>query len=66
MSLNVQTILVPVRSDLQVTDGSSGVNMSIILKQFGIVGAPSWLDLAASKQSLGLILIFVNPLFEVC
>eukprot|EP00435_Cladocopium_sp_Y103_P052304 s292_g16.t1 len=38
-------------SDLQVTDGSSAVNMSIALKQFAFMGVSSWQDLSNAFQS---------------
>ena len=40
----------PLRSDMQVTDGTSAGNIAIALKQFGLLGVPTWLDLAGYRQ----------------
>ena len=40
------------RSDLQVTDGSTAVNIAITLKQFALLGIPSWHDFNNAFQCL--------------
>ena len=46
------------RSDLQVTDASSAVNMAITVKQFALAGVQSWDEIENARQLLSLTLSY--------
>lgn len=53
-----RVLLGHLRSDLQVTDASSAVNMAITVKQFALAGVQSWDEIENARQLLSLTLSY--------